>query len=67
MLLHQHLQTAEWYTEHLSKLHRINCIFLSVEHTRFCVLNIFQLLDPIIITTHSLVLNLSLGFLVLHI
>lgn len=67
MLLHEHLQTGEGYTKHLCELHRINCVFLSVEHARLCLLDVLESFNFSVIATNTLVLDLALGLLVFDI
>ena len=67
MLLHEHFQTREWHTEHLSELHRIYGVLLRMEHTRLVLFNVFENLNLRVVTAHTLVLNLSLHFLILNV
>ena len=67
MLLHEHLETGKGHSKHLRKLHRVNGVFLRLEHARFCLFNVFQLINLGIITSHSFVLNFTLSLLVSNI
>lgn len=67
VLLHEHLKTGEGHSKHLCKLHWVDCVLLCVEHTRLLLLNVFQGLDLGIITSDSLILDLTLGLFVLDI
>ena len=67
VLFHEHFQTAERYTKHLSKLHRIYSVLLCMEHTWLGSLDITKLVDLGIISTYTFDLDLSLGLLVLDV
>jgi len=64
VIFHKLFKTTEWHTKHFSESHWVNSILLGVEHARFSCFNIFKLIDFRVISTNSLVLDLSLGMLV---
>ena len=67
MLLHEHLETGKGHSKHLRKLHRVNGVFLRLEHARFCLFNVLQLINLGIIASHSFVLDFTLSLLVSNI
>ena len=67
MLLHQHFKTAEGHTKHLSKLHRIDCVLFGMEHTRLILLYLFELVELGFIAACTMLLNVTLHFLVFNV
>ena len=64
VIFHQLFETTEGHSEHFSKSHGIHSVLLCMEHAWLSRLNIFKLINFAVISTDSLVLDLSLGMLV---
>lgn len=67
VLLHEHFQTREGNSKHFSELHGIHSVLLSMEHTWFSLLDVFECLDLSVITANALVLDLTLCLFILDI
>lgn len=67
MLFHQHLKRTEGDSKHISELHGIDGMFLCMEHAWLGLFNGSKFVNFCLITTHSMVLDISFHQFILYI